>query len=251
MPRGQDIRFRRGAAALWTSTNPVLNEGELGVDLDNDGLKVGDGVSTWTALPYVGSIVASGLILLTGSASNLIDFAAAGLSTPANGATPPVGQKLTLYKTRSSTDGDYAIGVASNEQWYSVGSSTSRAHRFYVANTQRLAITNGTVVVTGQLTVSAGSKLGTYRASAGSTTISATGDKYVEISAAGTATLPAASGSTGYDLYIINTHTAAITVSGASGAETIGNTASAAQTYSLAAGASLHVVSTGAKWRTI
>lgn len=46
------IQFRRATAAAWTSSNPVLGAGEPGTETDTDRLKVGDGVTTWTALPY-------------------------------------------------------------------------------------------------------------------------------------------------------------------------------------------------------
>ena len=36
----------------WTSENPVLAEGQEGVESDTDFSKIGDGVSSWTALPY-------------------------------------------------------------------------------------------------------------------------------------------------------------------------------------------------------
>ena len=46
------IRLRRGNAATWTSINPVLALGEAGVETDTYKIKVGDGVSLWSALPY-------------------------------------------------------------------------------------------------------------------------------------------------------------------------------------------------------
>lgn len=52
MPRQTDIRFRRGTAALWTSTNPVLNPGEPGIETDTDKVKYGDGVTAWNFLNY-------------------------------------------------------------------------------------------------------------------------------------------------------------------------------------------------------
>lgn len=48
----QIIQMRRGNAAQWTSVNPVLAQGEIGVELDTHKWKVGDGAATWSALPY-------------------------------------------------------------------------------------------------------------------------------------------------------------------------------------------------------
>lgn len=52
MPRIQNIRARRGLAADWTTPNPVLDPGELGIETDTRAVKFGDGVTAWAALPY-------------------------------------------------------------------------------------------------------------------------------------------------------------------------------------------------------
>src|SRR6188768_3304438 len=46
------IRLRRGTAAEWTETNPILDPGETGVELDTAKHKVGDGINTWANLRY-------------------------------------------------------------------------------------------------------------------------------------------------------------------------------------------------------
>jgi hypothetical protein len=54
MPRNQFITIREGTAAAWTSANPILAQGELGYETDTGKFKLGNAVSTWTALPYGG-----------------------------------------------------------------------------------------------------------------------------------------------------------------------------------------------------
>jgi hypothetical protein len=46
------IKSRRGTAAAWTSANPVLLAGEIGIETDTRRMKVGDGATAWTALDY-------------------------------------------------------------------------------------------------------------------------------------------------------------------------------------------------------
>lgn len=46
------IQFRRGTAAEWTLANPVLAQGEMGVELDTLKFKIGDGISNWADLQY-------------------------------------------------------------------------------------------------------------------------------------------------------------------------------------------------------
>lgn len=46
------IQWRRDTAANWTAVNPVLSEGMPGYEKDTGRLKIGDGVTPWTSLPY-------------------------------------------------------------------------------------------------------------------------------------------------------------------------------------------------------
>src|ERR1700691_6115312 len=46
------LQLRRGLAAPWTSANPVLAQGELGLETDTDKVKIGDGSTAWTSLSY-------------------------------------------------------------------------------------------------------------------------------------------------------------------------------------------------------
>ena len=49
------IQVRRDTAANWTLSNPILAQGEQGLETDTGKVKFGDGTSTWSALPYSGS----------------------------------------------------------------------------------------------------------------------------------------------------------------------------------------------------
>jgi hypothetical protein len=44
------FQFRRDTAANWESNNPILSEGEFGLDLTNQRFKIGNGTDTWNAL---------------------------------------------------------------------------------------------------------------------------------------------------------------------------------------------------------
>lgn len=46
------IQLRRATANDWTSSNPTLAEGEVGIELDTNRLKIGDGTTAWTSLEY-------------------------------------------------------------------------------------------------------------------------------------------------------------------------------------------------------
>ena len=59
------IQIRRDSAADWTSVDPTLANGEIGYETDTEKIKIGDGVTAWTALSYWN----------TGSATDLNDLA--------------------------------------------------------------------------------------------------------------------------------------------------------------------------------
>ena len=47
------IQLRRGTASAWTSANPTLALGEVGVETDTLRMKAGDGLTAWTGLSYL------------------------------------------------------------------------------------------------------------------------------------------------------------------------------------------------------
>jgi hypothetical protein len=53
------MQQKRGLASRWTSTNPVLLAGEIGVETDTNKIKIGDGVTQWNNLDYMGVDVQS------------------------------------------------------------------------------------------------------------------------------------------------------------------------------------------------
>ena len=46
------LRLRRDTAANWTAANPVLLNGELGIETDTRRFKVGNGTLAWSSLSY-------------------------------------------------------------------------------------------------------------------------------------------------------------------------------------------------------
>lgn len=46
------IQIRRGTAAQWAAANPILADGEVGLEKDTLKEKIGDGVTEWNSLTY-------------------------------------------------------------------------------------------------------------------------------------------------------------------------------------------------------
>lgn len=122
------IQIRRDTAANWTSANPVLAQGELGVETDTDKIKIGDGSTAWTSLGY--------LINTSGYAS-YSDTTANFTGTLQNGGSnvvvdTDIGSTVQAYDATIVVDADIGVTV----QGYDANTTTS-------TNTQTL--TNKTV----------------------------------------------------------------------------------------------------------
>jgi hypothetical protein len=63
------LQLRHDTAANWTSVNPILAQGEIGVELTTNKFKIGNGTSTWTALAY--TINVTGAVVGTTDAQTL------------------------------------------------------------------------------------------------------------------------------------------------------------------------------------
>ena len=47
------LKFKRGTASEWETRDVVLADGQPGYDKTNNRLKIGDGKTTWSELPYI------------------------------------------------------------------------------------------------------------------------------------------------------------------------------------------------------
>lgn len=76
------INTRRGSSGAWSSENPVLMLGEVGIETDTQKTKQGDGTTAWNSLPYASA-----------------PFANAALTGTPTAPTPPDGNNSTRIAT--------------------------------------------------------------------------------------------------------------------------------------------------------
>ena len=109
---------RATTAALWSSANPVLAAGQIGVvsDTTPKRLKIGDGTTAWNSLPYVGEMVgisqgtATTLASLPIDKSSMVVSITAAQPTFTYAATPLPGfQQSILLKNTSGSQITQAI----------------------------------------------------------------------------------------------------------------------------------------------
>ena len=120
------IQLRNGTAAQWTSANPTLALGEVGVEKDTTKFKIGDGTTAWTSLGYaaagtVTSVAVSvpSLLSISGSpvtTSGTLALSYSGTALPvANGGTGQTTAGAAFNALSPiTTSGDLIIGNGSN-----------------------------------------------------------------------------------------------------------------------------------------
>jgi hypothetical protein len=88
------IQLRRDTTVNWAAGNPVLAEGEIGIDLTINRMKVGDGVKTWALLPYTAGDAASwtrtGTVVEPKTAGDQVHAGTGKLTVGGTAATPNI-----------------------------------------------------------------------------------------------------------------------------------------------------------------
>ena len=120
------IQLRNGTAAQWTSANPTLALGEIGVEKDTSKLKIGDGATAWTSLGYaavgtVTSVAASVPAFLsvsgspiTGSGTLAISYSGTALPVANGGTGQTTAGAAFNALSPITTTGDLIIGNGAN-----------------------------------------------------------------------------------------------------------------------------------------
>ena len=122
------IQQRRDTASNWTSANPTLASGEMGIETDTAKFKLGDGSTAWTSLAYGGiqgpagtnSVVAatSPITYNSGTSTVGIDQTAIGITTSQISDITSTAAELNILDgvTADSTELNYVDGVTSGIQ---------------------------------------------------------------------------------------------------------------------------------------
>lgn len=144
------FRMRRRLKADWTSGNEILLSAEWGLETDTGKLKIGDGVTAWTALTYIKVGVMS-IVPGTGVAVDNTDPANPVLSASGGGG----GSNLTPDShpgTATAWDDEFELGSALDTT--GARATGANAWTWQQQNTATVAIGKGNIVMTAQLTAS-------------------------------------------------------------------------------------------------
>jgi hypothetical protein len=98
------LQQRRDTAANWTANNPILAQGEIGLETDTDKWKMGNGSTAWNSLAYAYTAGSAGATGPTGPSGPTGPTGATGVTGPAP-ATVINAQTGTTYTLVIGDDG--------------------------------------------------------------------------------------------------------------------------------------------------
>jgi hypothetical protein len=128
------IQLRRDTASNWSRINPILADGEPGLDITNNKIKMGDGTSHWNSLPYLASPehtrLVNGLKVLTVAANGNV--------------TLPTG---VVFTNPSTGNADIHPASSANLQIKTDDGSTTNTWQF--GSNGILTLTNGSTIDDG------------------------------------------------------------------------------------------------------
>ena len=119
------IKLRRDNSVNWTSVNPILAEGEVGIELDSNNIKIGNGTTNWNSLQYflTGIVwrIVSTHTTMEKNVGYLVDCSSSSLTLTLP-ALPELGD--TVYvKNYKSTAPEFNIIIDRNGQKFEGGTS--------------------------------------------------------------------------------------------------------------------------------
>ncbi len=161
------ILFRRDLAATWTSVNPILSAGEIGLESDTGKIKLGNGSTAWNGLlyfygsfegvEYVDSITSGTGVTVSGGTGNASTPSISIGQNVAVSASPTFAQ-ITVNNLPSNDNHvaskAYVDGIASSINWHDFAQLATAA---VLPNTPTYS--NGTSGVGATLTSSENARL--------------------------------------------------------------------------------------------
>jgi hypothetical protein len=113
----QQIQFRRDTAANWTLNDPILAIGEMAIEQTTNLFKIGNGILSWSALPYGGLTGANGTNGTNGQNGSVWRT---GVGTPSNGL---------------GINGDYYVNISTSDYFLKSAGTYSVVGNLNTTNT--------------------------------------------------------------------------------------------------------------------
>lgn len=137
------LQLRRQTAAQWSAANPILKDGEVGVETDTYKEKHGNGTTAWNSLAYFGSeyaLLADAVPLSSTAPSPLAKTAFAGTANAAarGDHVHPLPPVVGWYPLVPTNLGFAAVPLGRADTWNSIGNFTAPVVPFPVPRSMTL-----------------------------------------------------------------------------------------------------------------
>lgn len=165
MPQNAEIRLRRDTAANWTSVNPVLALGEMGLETDTRQMKFGDGATAWTGLSYTtaAATIPDPIVPADGTQNITGALTVSGVITGSNLSGTNTGNQTSIVGITGSlaefntalTGADFATGggtVTGTSSGTNTGDQTSIVGITGTKAQFDTAVTDGNILYVGDVT---------------------------------------------------------------------------------------------------
>ena len=114
------FQFRRDTATNWTSNNPTLLSGEMGIETDTSKFKIGDGATAWTSLGYGGLQGLTGATGVGNAAVQVVSTAnqsLTGLPTIDGITLSNSARVLLVGQSTASQNGIWTTAISGSGAW--------------------------------------------------------------------------------------------------------------------------------------
>lgn len=115
------IQLRNDLAANWTTKNPLLKKGEIGIEIDTRKMKVGDGTTAWRDLSYMGADANDILAVINENRDTCTQIELTQGQTDADGlatiTSPKKGDTAIVSKLIVGDKRSYTAYVYNGENW--------------------------------------------------------------------------------------------------------------------------------------
>ena len=155
------IQLRRDVRENWEFVNPILSQGELGLEMDTNNIKIGDGVTAWLDLGYYNYLDTGSFAALVGDNYFIGDNTIEGtlfVSGSTNQVISAVANKQgfveIVVKNESSLNAASADVVATNNLDYYVdmGINSSTFNTFLGGENDAYLYNTGSHFLIGNIT---------------------------------------------------------------------------------------------------
>jgi len=114
----QQVQFRRGTSVEWTTSNPILAQGELGLDITNNKFKIGTGLTSWNYLNYGADFVSyastAGIATVAQGLSGTPNISVGIITSTGIYATSGIVSALNITASNYSGSGKNLTGIVTS-----------------------------------------------------------------------------------------------------------------------------------------